>query len=321
MLHNQILSNKKTKKKLPWILVSFGLFAFSCIVGVFTVYGISFKDFSFIADTEKFGQFGDFIGGTLNPILAFLSFMALLYTIKIQTDELKLSREELEATREELKGSRIAQQEQSESLKLQNEAIKLQIFENTFFKLFDLFNLTKDALHVKTRLVPIDSFYNTEIIVNDITYSISSENIEYWEKYDGNSSRDRVIKLFLEISRFFYYKDYNRFNLHYESLTGAYFGQIYQTLKFIDESNIKNRQRYVNIFRAQFTKNELEFLFYHCLGTIEKIKFKNLVEDYEFFEHIILNGDIEKQLLEYDKKAFGNNGKILEAYDNLKKKQ
>lgn len=118
MFQNQILLNKKNKKKLPWILISFGLFAFFCIVSVFGVYGISFRDFSFIADTEKFGQFGDFVGGTLNPILAFLSFMALLYTIKIQTDELKLSREELEATREELKGLRIAQQEQSESLKL-----------------------------------------------------------------------------------------------------------------------------------------------------------------------------------------------------------
>ena len=149
MLHNQVLSNKETKKKLPWILISFGLFAFFCIVSVFGVYSIFFKDFSFIADTEKFGQFGDFIGGTLNPILAFLSFMALLYTIKIQIDELKLSREELEATRKELEGSRIAQQEQSESLKLQNQATKLQMFENTFFKMLDLDNKIVDKFDGK----------------------------------------------------------------------------------------------------------------------------------------------------------------------------
>ena len=113
MLHNQILSNKKTKKKLPWILISFGLFALFCIVSVFVYYKYIFFDFKIDSNVEHFGQFGDFIGATLNPILAFLSFMALLYTIKIQMDELKLSREELEATREELKGSRIAQQEQS----------------------------------------------------------------------------------------------------------------------------------------------------------------------------------------------------------------
>ena len=43
-----------------------------------------------------------------------------------------------------------------------------------------------------------------------------------------------------------------------------------------------------------------------------------MVEDYEFFEHIILNESIEKQLLEYDKKAFGKNEKILEAYKEEK---
>ena len=101
MLHNQILSNKKTKKKLHWILISFGLFALFCIVSVFVYYKYIFFDFKIDSNVEHFGQFGDFIGGTLNPILAFLSFMALLYTIKIQMDELKLSREELEATREE----------------------------------------------------------------------------------------------------------------------------------------------------------------------------------------------------------------------------
>lgn len=43
-----------------------------------------------------YGQMGDFFGGLLNPVLAFASFMALLYTIKIQTDELQLTRAELE---------------------------------------------------------------------------------------------------------------------------------------------------------------------------------------------------------------------------------
>jgi hypothetical protein len=47
-------------------------------------------------------------------------------------------------------------------------------------------------------------------------------------------------------------------------------------------------------------------------------KFKKLVEDYEFFEHIVLNENIQKQLLEYDKKAFGKNEKILEVYKEEK---
>ncbi|MDN5064246.1 putative phage abortive infection protein [Aliarcobacter butzleri] len=289
MLHNQILPNKKTKKKLPWILISFGLFALFCIVSVFVYYKYIFFNFKIDSNVEHFGQFGDFIGGTLNPILAFLSFMALLYTIKIQTDELKLSREELEATREELKGSRIAQQEQSESLKLQNEATKLQIFENTFFQLNNILS-------------------NTRLNLNYVIERPFKENIIY--------SSTNVISFFL--NELTYFDSYDKLNDEYEKYSGTYTGQTYQILKFINESNIENKQRYVNIFRAQFTKDELEFLFYHCLGSIGKTRFKKLVEDYEFFEHIILNEDIEKQLLDYDKKAFGKNEKILDKYNELK---
>jgi hypothetical protein len=224
MLHNQILSNKKTKKKLPLILISFGLFALFCIVSVFGVYSISFKDFSFVADTEKFGQFGDFVGGTLNPILAFLSFMALLYTIKIQMDELKLSREELEATRKELEASRIAQQEQSESLKLQNEATKLQIFENTLFKLFDVFNLAKNTVNIDI------SNYSTS---NESKISNGTINNNYDEKINyainenklfkhGTFTRNEAFEIYSYIVKKNYINNYDNFNDKYEKNTGVY---------------------------------------------------------------------------------------------------
>lgn len=44
------------------------------------------------------GEFGDFFGGTLNPILSFLTIIALLLTILLQTDELKQSRAAAEAS-------------------------------------------------------------------------------------------------------------------------------------------------------------------------------------------------------------------------------
>lgn len=50
------------------------------------VYGFHWSD-----SQEIWGQFGDFFGGLLNPIYAFLAFLALLYTIAIQATELKLA--------------------------------------------------------------------------------------------------------------------------------------------------------------------------------------------------------------------------------------
>lgn len=270
--------NSSKLKFLNWILVV----AILLFVGLLLIYYFNISDLSENKKGE-WGTFGDFIGGTLNPLFALFSLFAIIYTIKIQTEELELSREELEATREELKGSRIAQQEQSESLKLQNEATKLQMFENTFFQLLNLFIENKK-----------------EIVYGTDAYS------------------NKAIKKYMNSFKSTYEFNYENFYTTNESFFGTYFGQIYQVLNFINTSDIKDKQRYVNIFRAQFTKDELELLFYHCLGTIGKRRFKKLVEDYEFFEHIILNESIEKQLLEYDKKAFGKNEKILEAYKEEK---
>jgi uncharacterized membrane protein len=69
-------------------------------------------------EISNLGSIGDFFGGILNPIFAFLAFLALLTTIVLQASELK-------ATRKELRKSAKAQKKQSESLKLQNEATKL----------------------------------------------------------------------------------------------------------------------------------------------------------------------------------------------------
>ena len=46
-----------------------------------------------------FGQFGDFVGGTTNPILALLTLTGLLLTILLQVKQLQNSKHELEETR------------------------------------------------------------------------------------------------------------------------------------------------------------------------------------------------------------------------------
>ena len=87
--------------------------AVAAIVFVPSFYLVYF-DGSITTDNDKWGAFGDYVGGTLNPILSFFALIALLYTIHIQSKELKLSRDELELTREELTKTADAAQKQSE---------------------------------------------------------------------------------------------------------------------------------------------------------------------------------------------------------------
>lgn len=57
---------------------------------------------------EKWGQFGDFIGGIMNPLVAFAAFYWLTQSVKLQ-------KQELAETREELAKSADAQRQQAAS--------------------------------------------------------------------------------------------------------------------------------------------------------------------------------------------------------------
>lgn len=60
-------------------------------------------------DPAAWGQFGDFVGGTLNSLMGLLTLLALVFTVVLQTRQLELSRDELRATRHELARSTAAQ--------------------------------------------------------------------------------------------------------------------------------------------------------------------------------------------------------------------
>ncbi len=70
-------------------------------------------------DAARWGTFGDFFGGTLNPILSFLALIIVLKTYLSQQEEL---------------------QETRKILKEQSETQKRQQFDNTFFELLKVHN-------------------------------------------------------------------------------------------------------------------------------------------------------------------------------------
>lgn len=95
------------------------------MAGVFFAYFQAFHS-GFSPKQDVWGQFGDFIGGTLNPILSFLSLIAIVLTVVLQSRQLELAHEELnnskaelEATREELKRSADAQRQTANALQEQ----------------------------------------------------------------------------------------------------------------------------------------------------------------------------------------------------------
>ena len=89
---------------------------------------------------EALGLSGDFLGGVLNPILSFFSFLALLFTLRLQ-------RRELNATMDELKKSTVAAEANVRLFTEQIAAQRLDAFENTFFALLRVFNTAFEKMN------------------------------------------------------------------------------------------------------------------------------------------------------------------------------
>ena len=108
-------------------------FAFISILTAIVFYTYNFSD-EISKEHERWGTFGDYFGGLLNPVLSFLSLIALLLTIILQNQELFETRKEIKQSREAQEKSEEALKEQSETLKKQLEEAKKATNAEYFFR-------------------------------------------------------------------------------------------------------------------------------------------------------------------------------------------
>lgn len=193
------------------------------------------------------GEFGDMFGAP-NALFSGLAFLGVIVAILLQKQELGLQRQELQQTREEFAG-------QKEQLRLQVDTLNKQTFENTFFHLL--------SLHHE--------------IVNGM-----DRTIEVGNPFGGGATSERTSTgrdCFAEFYRCF--KDsfagghqwspdpktnINEGYLHcyrkeLQADVGHYFRNLYNIVKFVDLSDVQDKQFYVNLVRAQLSSDELLLLF------------------------------------------------------------
>lgn len=91
---------QKTKEALKGdtSFAAIALVASIIIVLVFSFYFVNYH--GSVGSQEVLGQFGDFVGGILNPILSFTTIILLIKSLRFQRIELNKVAEELELTRQ-----------------------------------------------------------------------------------------------------------------------------------------------------------------------------------------------------------------------------
>jgi hypothetical protein len=88
-------------------------------------------------EPDAWGQFGDYVGGVMNPIVALGALLLLAVGVRIQNETLREARKQLNLQRVELEQTRSVLAQQAEQLTLQAEAAQREVFEATFFRLLE----------------------------------------------------------------------------------------------------------------------------------------------------------------------------------------
>ncbi|MCJ8313343.1 MAG: hypothetical protein HRU38_12770 [Saccharospirillaceae bacterium] len=114
-----------------WLYRSVFYAIFSC-ASILIVYIFVFIGVEGFASSEisEWGAVGDFVGGALNPLLSFCAFITLLWTIKLQTKELRKTNKALKNTAKS--------QRQQEVLMME------QKFDTSFFELLNKFQIEQN---------------------------------------------------------------------------------------------------------------------------------------------------------------------------------
>lgn len=249
--------NNKLEKTLFWILV----IATIMIVVVFS-YNV------YVFDEGKFGEFGDFFGGLLNPIFTFLTLFGLIVTIVIQRQELRLARREYEKTA---------------------SALNMQAIEVTFFNIIDLHHKITDDLALDLSEIKDSNVEEKMLDLINVWLKIQKKT-----KFSGRPVFSEILT-FLSHGNASASEVKNRYSLiqnQNNHILGHYFRNLYQALKLIDgyEKSIvsdSDKRKYASILRAQLSSKELAILFVNCLENVsDQGQFKNLLIEYAMLEHL-----------------------------------
>lgn len=295
--------SEKTAKVLSWVGLTL------IILGAFIFILCRSWDFSWTISEEKVGQFGDFVGGVVGCIFAFVGVILYYVALTDQREDIRINREALEtqvktlnqqieefkAQTKEMQETRTVYEEQTKlyrkqteyyeqqvkELKNQTKISSLQHFNSEFYSLLNVFisikkNCEKPISDLLCKLKSI-LVSNNDTICNK--HSVLIE--EYTKQYYNNTSSLSI-----------------------------YFKTFYRLLRMIEDSNIEaeHKQRYAKTLRSQLSENELLLLYYdYCSVLGEKVRL--LAIKYNLFKHLNL-----MRKFELDTSKFGNDKVSILAY-------
>ena len=289
---------------LSLIVIGITLFAYNLGRLINLEYFSNPDEYNF--NTDKLGQFGDFIGGFLGTVLTAIATFFIYKTYISQKNELEsqrklIAQQQFESTffnmlnvHRELKNSlslnsnikicNIAKYIEKPDLDSKDDWLGNKTKEEvkTFYESVDVFSFIRLDFEVLFRIF---KKINTENGSKTFSSYVIKEKI----KTDLINNRDLLERSEKEIIEKIFWIIFQ----NYRNILSHFFRNSYHILKFIRENEIQNNleyQKYADIFQSQLNEDEQFLLFYNFIVFEEEGKKElstlSLCNNYKFLENL-----------------------------------
>ncbi|NIZ09813.1 putative phage abortive infection protein [Pseudooceanicola sp. HF7] len=212
------------------------------------------------------GTFGD-VFGAVNSIFTGMAFVGVIYSIAMQREELFIARSEMTQTKKILK-------EQQDNLRDQNLATKKQVFESTFFKMFDSFVSLTNSIVIRNE--ELEQLRGKDAI----DFLFKSLQRRYYENKEG------VHKITTDSSEELFDRVYDHFFHDFGHELSHYFRTLYTLLNFVENSEMEDKVFYVKLVRAQLSDSEAALLLCNYLSVNTTERFNMIQNKYGMLKNV-----------------------------------
>jgi hypothetical protein len=270
------------------------LYIIILIIGFYAILNPFLIKFGYgITDPAILGTTGDWLAGSSTPLLTFASFILLVETFRLQRKEIELTRQALEDQKEELELTRQAHLSQ-------NETLEKQRIESAIFQGISLHNeivLSMEVSQEKRFLSGTDIVPFIVTIKGRNVFKKLYSELKNYLYYDYERHRNHNV-ITLEQRYQQIHEGYYEWYIENEHYVGHYYRNLYHLFKMIHNSVLDQleKEKYVDIVRAQLSSEELLLLFYNAISFRENNSFIPLIRQYNILKHI----NKERLIMPYD---------------------
>lgn len=295
-------------RDLLLLAINLAAAAFLIATVAFATYLYKFGRLGFSSDQSQWGEFGDFLGGVINPVVGIVTVFLLLITVILQRKELRNSIEEMRKS---------------------NAAFGIQNFEQTFFTWLEMYQRqvreikVADAVTVHSGIhamqwlyechlnrehlrgalkkefvnsyifdILVDDGYKKDMLPYEAKPRCAEEILKRWDVLNRESSYQLETQ-FRTLSRLIYWVDTN-------------------------EEQVINQEKkwfYISLIRSQLSRYELMFYLLLMAGNNGR-KYRKTANKYALFDNLEFGDndllEILKDLDIYEGRAFSSESARVE---------